>query len=134
MSLSGRTTPLPVDIHVGRRVAERRMSLGYTQSDLAAALKITFQQVQKYERGTNRISASKLWLTAAFLSVGVEYFFAGLGQAMGLSEPDGPAFDYGTPVTRHSIEIAKLSPRLTPDQQRLMLALMREMATDGDAA
>ena len=134
MSLTGRTPPLPVDVHVGRRVAERRISLGHTQSDLAKALGITFQQVQKYERGTNRISASKLWMTAGFLSVGVEYFFSGLGQGLGLAEPDGPAFEYDAPVTRQSIEISKLSPRLSVQQQRLVLDLMRQMKTDEVAA
>lgn len=135
MSLTGRTTPLPVDVHVGRRVAERRMSLGHTQSDLGKALGITFQQVQKYERGTNRISASKLWMTASFLGVGVEYFFSGLGQGLGLAEPDGPSFDYGEPpATRQSIEIARLSPRLNADQQKLVLGLIRQMKSDEASA
>lgn len=134
MSLTGRTIPLPVDIHVGRRVAERRMSLGHTQSDLGKALGITFQQVQKYERGSNRISASKLWMTAAFLGVGVEYFFSGLGQSMGLAEPDGPSFDYDGPVSRHSMEIARLSQRLNAEQQRLVLGLIRQMKTGEVAA
>lgn len=133
MNRTGRTKALPVDRHVGHRVAERRISLGYTQSDLGRAMGITFQQVQKYEKGDNRISASKLWIAAMFLNVGVEYFFSGLGQPMpGMAEPDGPRFEYDAPVTRHAIEIAKLGPRLSLDQQRLMVALMRQMK-DGDA-
>ena len=56
----GEDGPHPVDRHVGRRVCEKRISLGYNQSDLGRALGLTFQQVQKYEKGTNRISASKL--------------------------------------------------------------------------
>ncbi len=70
--------PHPVDLHVGRRVAEKRISLGFSQTDLAQALGLSFQQVQKYERGANRISASKLWDVAQFLSVEIVYFFAGL--------------------------------------------------------
>ncbi len=63
---SGRT-PDPVDLHVGREIAARRQIQGFTQSDLAKALGLTFQQVQKYEKGSNRVSASKLHRIAAFL-------------------------------------------------------------------
>jgi transcriptional regulator with XRE-family HTH domain len=52
--------PHPVDVHVGRRVCEKRLSFGYNQSDLGRALGLTFQQIHKYEKGANRISASKL--------------------------------------------------------------------------
>ena len=70
--------PHPVDVLVGRRFTERRISLGHRQSDLGRALGLTFQKVQKYEKGTNRISASKLWDAALFLGVGVDYFFEAL--------------------------------------------------------
>lgn len=133
MNRTGRMTAQPVDLHVGQRVAERRLSLGHTQSDLAQAMGVTFQQVQKYEKGSNRISASRLWLAALFLGVGVEYFYSGLGQAVGLAEPDGPKFDYGSPISRYSVGIAKLAPQLSVGQQKLMLSLMQEMK-DGDRA
>lgn len=68
----------PVDLHVGRRVRDLRKTLGVSQGRLADALGLTFQQVQKYERGTNRISASKLWDIARALKVDVAYFFHGL--------------------------------------------------------
>lgn len=68
-------SPDPIDIHVGGRVRERRRELKLSQSDLARSLGITFQQVQKYERGANRVSASKLHATAAVLQVGIDYFF-----------------------------------------------------------
>lgn len=60
-------TPDPIDIAVGSRVRLRREEMGYTQSDLANAVGLTFQQIQKYERGTNRISASRLVAIARFL-------------------------------------------------------------------
>ncbi|MBF0247043.1 MAG: helix-turn-helix transcriptional regulator [Alphaproteobacteria bacterium] len=69
------THPHPIDIHVGSRLRERRIAAGVTQEGLAEALAVTFQQVQKYERGANRISASKLWEAARRLQVQPSYFF-----------------------------------------------------------
>ncbi|MBO6559614.1 MULTISPECIES: helix-turn-helix domain-containing protein [Nisaea] len=64
-----------IDVHVGRRVRLRRTLLGMSQEQLGEALNITFQQVQKYERGSNRISASRLWDIAQILDVPVSFFF-----------------------------------------------------------
>ena len=72
--------PHPVDKHVGERVKLRRAALNLTQSDLAKALGLTFQQVQKYEKGTNRVSASKLHETAKALHVPIAFFFEGLPE------------------------------------------------------
>lgn len=71
-------TPHPVDVHVGQRLRQRRVAVGLTQDRLAKSVGITFQQVQKYERGTNRIVASRLYELAQVLQVSVEYFFEGL--------------------------------------------------------
>lgn len=68
----------PTDIHVGNRIRDRRRILELSQGDLAQSLGITFQQVQKYERGINRISASKLFDAARALTVPISYFFEGL--------------------------------------------------------
>ncbi len=65
----------PIDGHVGARVRMRRTLLGMTQTDLSDALGLAFQQVQKYERGTSRISASKLFKLSQVLEVSIEYFF-----------------------------------------------------------
>ncbi len=70
--------PNPVDIHVGQRIRMRRLMVGVTQTQLADELGLTFQQVQKYEKGTNRVSASKLYAICKVLSVPPEYFFEGL--------------------------------------------------------
>jgi transcriptional regulator with XRE-family HTH domain len=64
-----------IDVHVGRRVRLRRTLLGMSQEQLGEALSITFQQVQKYERGSNRISASRLWDIGQILDVPVSFFF-----------------------------------------------------------
>ena len=74
---SGQRTrkPSPVDVHVGIRVRQRRVLLGMTQTDLADTMGLTFQQVQKYEKGTNRISASRLYGLSQVFDVTVKYFF-----------------------------------------------------------
>ena len=64
-----------VDVHVGKRVRLRRTLLGMSQEQLGASLNITFQQVQKYERGANRISASRLWDISQILDVQIRHFF-----------------------------------------------------------
>jgi transcriptional regulator with XRE-family HTH domain len=76
----------PIDRHVGARVRMRRLMLHMSQSRLAEALSITFQQVQKYEKGTNRVSASRLAQIAAFLDVPIAFFFEGLPSSAGTSK------------------------------------------------
>lgn len=70
----------PVDVHVGKRVRHRRWMVGMTQQQLADKVGIKFQQIQKYETGMNRISASRLWDIADALSVTISFFFEGLGN------------------------------------------------------
>src|SRR6201982_2792332 len=88
--------PNPVDKHVGSRVRIRRMMLGMSQEKLGDALGLTFQQVQKYEKGTNRISASRLQQAAHILQVPLPFFFEGAPGAdrksEGLSEASSPAY------------------------------------------
>ena len=81
-------------VYVGNRVKIRRKDMKMTQQDLAGALDLTFQQVQKYERGANRISASKLFMISGTLEVPISYFFEGMaeqdiGAASGFTEPAG---------------------------------------------
>ncbi|MBF9034250.1 helix-turn-helix domain-containing protein [Rhodobacterales bacterium HKCCE2091] len=71
----------PVDVHVGKRVRHRRWMIGMTQQQLAEKVGIKFQQIQKYETGANRISASRLWDIAGALGSEVGYFFEGLDAA-----------------------------------------------------
>src|SRR5260370_32951057 len=72
--------PNPIDLHAGARIRMRRRMQGMSQERLADALGLTFQQVQKYERGANRVSASKLYEIAASLKTPVAYFFEGLAD------------------------------------------------------
>jgi transcriptional regulator with XRE-family HTH domain len=80
----GTGVPDPVDIHVGARIRTRRLMIGMNQETLARALGLTFQQVQKYEGGANRVSASRLSQIAEILGVPISHFFSDL-------EPDGAA-------------------------------------------
>ena len=72
--------PNPIDVHVGWQLAAYRRVAGLSQEALGAAIGVTFQQIQKYEKGTNRIGASRLFLISKALDVPVSVFFAGLGQ------------------------------------------------------
>jgi transcriptional regulator with XRE-family HTH domain len=73
--MASKKSPNPIDIHVGGRVRLRRMMLGMSQEKLGEALGITFQQIQKYEKGTNRVGASRLQHIATVLKVPVSFFF-----------------------------------------------------------
>ena len=70
----------PVDVFVGQRLRQRRISLGITQEDMANALGLSFQQVQKYEKGMNRMSSSRLWEIGRIVGVEVAYFFEGMSD------------------------------------------------------
>lgn len=75
----------PIDLAIGSRLRLRRLAMGFSQETLARSLGITFQQIQKYERGTNRIFASRLFHLARVLRVPVSYFFQGIASEGGLS-------------------------------------------------
>ncbi len=83
--------PDPVDVHVGSRVRMRRILLGMSQEKLGEELGLTFQQIQKYEKGTNRISASRLFHISRILNVPVQFFFDELAVGSeGVMGPGGP--------------------------------------------
>jgi transcriptional regulator with XRE-family HTH domain len=86
------SVPSPIDVHVGARIRQRRVALGMSQEKLGGALNLTFQQIQKYERGANRVGASRLYDLCRVFDVTADYFFEGL-----------PNFD--------AIEAASLLPR-----------------------
>ncbi len=75
--------PHPIDVHVGARVKLRRMILGMSQETLGKALGLTFQQIQKYEKGVNRIGASRLFELSNLLDVPIQYFYNDYGDAIG---------------------------------------------------
>lgn len=129
--------PNPVDLHVGARVRMRRKFLGMSQEGLAETIDLTFQQVQKYERGSNRISASKLYEISRALKAPVAYFFEGYGQneaVEGFSESESEQFVHGFLMTTEGIELAEAFPRIkNAKHRRKVLELVRALAEDDDA-
>jgi len=87
----GTGVPDPVDVYVGSRIRQRRLLIGMNQETLAKELGLTFQQVQKYEGGANRVSASRLAEIAEVLGVGIEYFYAGLPTLEDAATPEAQA-------------------------------------------
>jgi transcriptional regulator with XRE-family HTH domain len=79
-----------IDRHLGKRLRQRRRSLGFTQQQIAEAVGVRFQQIQKYECGANRISAARLWLLAKALDTPVGAFFDGLEEGATLADDDEP--------------------------------------------
>lgn len=127
-------SPNPVDRHVGLRIRLRRKELGVSQERLADAIGLTFQQVQKYERAANRVSASKLWEMARSLKVPITYFFDGLGDPS-LGEPDSEQDARRTVhdflLTSEGVELATLFPTIRrPRVRRRILDLVRSMAEE----
>ncbi len=127
-------SPNPVDLHVGARVRMRRKLLGVSQEKLAGALGLTFQQVQKYERGANRISASKLFEIARFLDVAPAYFFDGLTIETKKGHKSVPAEQslHEFLMTPEGVELASLLPKLHSKYRRRVLELVRTLAGDDD--
>jgi len=133
-----RGRPDPVDVHVGSRVRLRRTLLGMSQEKLGEALGLTFQQVQKYERGANRIGASRLHQIARVLDVPVTYFYdemqaaaaahAGLPGAAGLAESQA-GFELDPLTKRETLELVRAYYRITnPKVRRRVFDLTKSLA------
>ncbi|MFL5298161.1 MAG: helix-turn-helix domain-containing protein [Phenylobacterium sp.] len=127
--------PNPVDRHVGLRIRLRRKELGISQEKLAEAIGLTFQQVQKYERAANRVSASKLWEMSRALSTTIGYFYEGLSDFNAPVGEDAPrdavqAFL----MTPEGIELASIFPQIPRGRvRRRILDLVRALAGEPDA-
>ena len=98
-------TPNEMDVHVGQRIKVRRSLLGLSQEKLAEAVGVTFQQIQKYERGTNRVSAGRLFELSKVLDVPVNFFFEQHekikgGPALGMADNDQDGFEHDDIMTR----------------------------------
>ncbi len=116
--------PHEVDVHVGKRVRHRRWLIGMTQQQLAESVGIKFQQIQKYETGMNRISASRLWDIAGALGVPVSYFFEGLA---GTSNEDPRQGDLM--ADKEALELVR-SYYAIPEQQRRRLFDLARVLSD----
>jgi transcriptional regulator with XRE-family HTH domain len=121
--------PDPVDVHVGRRLRSLRLQKGFSQQQLARSVGVTFQQVQKYENGANRISASRLHQFARELGVPVALFFDGLEGVAGTGEQ---VID--SEPRRLVYELVRAFERLSTEQERRAIVnLVRAMGRAGDS-
>ena len=139
---TGPRSPNPVDMHVGARIRLRRKLQKMSQEKLGDLLGVTFQQVQKYERGTNRVGASRLWKISQVLEAPITYFYEGLpneyggsldSSALGTDSPDKSALVYefinsidGVNLATAVLEIKNKAVR------RQILELARSLAASQD--
>lgn len=133
MTVAKKKQPNPIDIHVGSRIRLRRTMIGMSQEKLGESLGITFQQVQKYEKGTNRVGASRLQNISAILNVPVSYFFEdapGNDAQAGLEENSTSyvvsflSSTEGLQLNRAFVKIAD------PKVRRRIIDLVKELADD----
>ena len=124
--------PNPIDKHVGSRLRMRRLMLGMSQTNLGDALGITFQQVQKYESGANRISASRLQHISHFLQVPVPFFFEGApDQPRGAGGPATPAYVSEFLSSTDGLALVKAFPKIKEAKlRRRVVQLVEEIAGD----
>ncbi len=123
-----------VDKHVGSRVRMRRMLVGMSQEKLGEALGITFQQIQKYEKGTNRISASRLQQIASVLGVTISYFYDGLPAeepGRGFAEESSPAFVMDFMASQDGLQLMESFMRIkNPRVRRTIVDHVKALAGD----
>jgi transcriptional regulator with XRE-family HTH domain len=134
--------PNPVDVHVGNRLRLRRTLLGLSQEKLGEAVGLTFQQVQKYERGANRIGASRLYQLSLILGVPTAYFFDDVprdlktveGQvARGLHDVGKPRPKADPMTKRESLQLVRAYYRISnPAIRKLLLEMVKACADTGD--
>lgn len=115
----------PVDVHVGKRVRHRRWMVGMTQQQLAERVGIKFQQIQKYETGMNRVSASRLWDISEALEVQVGFFFEGLQEA-----PNGPSDDLPADILadKEALELVRSYYAIPETQRKRLFELARVLS------
>ncbi|MBX3519879.1 MAG: helix-turn-helix transcriptional regulator [Xanthobacteraceae bacterium] len=130
--------PNPIDRHVGSRVRMRRMMISMSQEKLGERLGITFQQVQKYEKGTNRIGASRLHQIAKILGVPVAFFYEdmpGGEAAAGFGEAGNPLYISEFMASPEGLSLAKAFMKVTdPKLRRRIVDLVEAMVAAGESA
>ena len=132
------STPHPVDIHVGRRLRLKRTFLGLSQEAVGKQIGVTFQQIQKYERGINRMGASRLYDFAKALGIQVSYFFEGFGDyvmedgtALAAAEPNATSFEHEDVNNRETLEVMRAYYRIkNPALRKRVVELIKAMAVE----
>lgn len=134
--------PNPIDVHVGARIRLRRNLIGVTQQDLGKALGLTFQQVQKYERGMNRVGASRLFDIGQILNVPIQYFFENISESVaersprrmqGVSEPATPDYAADPMSDKDTRDLVKAFQNISDSvRRRKLIELCRAMSDQPD--
>ncbi|MFZ2064523.1 MAG: helix-turn-helix transcriptional regulator [Xanthobacteraceae bacterium] len=138
MMIVAKKAPNPIDKHVGARVRMRRMMLSMSQEKLGDALGLTFQQVQKYEKGTNRIGASRLQQISNILQVPVSFFFdgaphvPGTGRFEGMGEAPSPAYVSDFLATSDGLALTKSFMRIHDSKLRRRIVDLVEQIAAGE--
>jgi transcriptional regulator with XRE-family HTH domain len=114
----------PVDAHVGKRVRHRRWMIGMTQQQLADKVGIKFQQIQKYETGMNRVSASRLWDIADSMGVTISFFFEGLAEVDGVK----PATGTDMMAEKEAMDLVRSYYAIPEAQRRRLFDLARVLS------
>jgi transcriptional regulator with XRE-family HTH domain len=116
----------PVDVHVGKRIRHRRWMVGMTQQQLAERVGIKFQQIQKYETGMNRVSASRLWDISEALSVPIDFFFEGLEG--GGAENADTSLPGDILADKEALELVRSYYAIPENQRRRLFELARVLS------
>jgi transcriptional regulator with XRE-family HTH domain len=134
--IENKKRPNPTDVHVGSRIRLRRNMLGMSQEKLGESLGITFQQVQKYEKGTNRVGASRLQAIATILEVPVSFFFddapsPGGMPAKGFAEENSTTYIVDFLSSSEGIQLNRAFARITdPKVRRKIIDLVKTLASE----
>ena len=130
-------TPNPIDKHVGSRVRMRRMLMGMSQEKLGEALGLTFQQVQKYEKGTNRIGASRLKQISQVLGVPIGFFFdgapVGAGEEAGFAESPSTGYVADFLSTSEGVQLNKAFIRIRDQKVRKRIVELVNALAEGES-
>jgi len=134
------SVPHPVDVHVGRRLRLKRTILGLSQEAIGKEIGVTFQQIQKYERGINRMGASRLYDFSKALGVSISYFFDGYGEyvneagiPLGAGEPESARFEHEKVNNRETLEVMRAYYRIkNPAVRKRIIELVKAFAEDSN--
>ncbi len=116
----GEFGPRPVDVHVGGRVRDRRTLIGMSLEELGKHVGLTFQQIQKYEKGMNRIAASRLWVISLVLGRPISWFFEGIGKQKRKGD--------GLLAKRETLQLVRYLSACDPDVQKHLAAMINAVA------
>lgn len=121
----------PVDVHVGKRIRHRRWMVGMTQQQLGEVVGIKFQQIQKYETGMNRVSASRLWDIATALDVSISFFFEGIeDETVAVDEMIEPQQRGDLLADKEALELVRSYYAIPEQQRRRLFDLARVLSSE----